>query len=164
MKLYIKEKVFSWRDTFTVKDDQDQDCFFVKGEFSLGKKLHIYNRQGEEVAFIREKLLSFMPRFFVDIDGQEAFRIAQRFTLLRQRYDLEGLPWHVEGDIWAHEYTLYDHDREIMQPSKHWFTWGDSYELSIENPAHALACLCVVLAIDAAVEASSTSSSGSFSN
>ena len=41
MKLYIKQKVFSWGDKFTVKDVNGEDRYFVEGEiFSWGKKLH----------------------------------------------------------------------------------------------------------------------------
>ena len=44
MKLYIKQKVFSWGDKFTVKDVNGEDRYFVEGEiFSWGKKLHVYD-------------------------------------------------------------------------------------------------------------------------
>ena len=37
MKLYIKQKVFSWADRFTVKDSSGNDRYFVEGElFSWG--------------------------------------------------------------------------------------------------------------------------------
>lgn len=159
MKLYMKEKVFSWTDKFTVKDEQGQDRYYVEGEFfSFGKKLHIYNETNKEVAFIREKVMSFMPRFIVEAGGLEIFQIAQKFTFLKQRFQLEGLNWDVEGDFWAHDYTLYDGDRVVMRLTKHWFTWGDSYELDITNPEEELICLCVVLAIDATLDAAAAAS------
>ena len=66
MKLYIKQKVFSWGDKFTVKDVNGEDRYFVEGEiFSWGKKLHVYDMCGNEVAFIQQKLFSFLPRYFV---------------------------------------------------------------------------------------------------
>ena len=33
MKLYIKQKVFSWRDRFLVKDESGNDRFAAEGEF-----------------------------------------------------------------------------------------------------------------------------------
>ena len=58
MKLYIKEKVFSWGDKFTVKDAYGEDKYIVEGEvFTFGKKLHVYDRSGREVAFIKQVLL-----------------------------------------------------------------------------------------------------------
>ena len=40
MKLLIQEKVFSWSDRFTVRDEGGNDRYLVEGElFSWGKKL-----------------------------------------------------------------------------------------------------------------------------
>ena len=74
MRLCIKQKVFSWTDKFTVKDDQGQDKYYVEGEFlSWGKKLHVYDMNGSEVAFIKQKVWSFLPRYFVFINDMQVF-------------------------------------------------------------------------------------------
>ena len=153
MRLYIKQKVFSWRDRFLVKDEVGNDRYTAEGEFfTWGKKLHIYYASGEEVAFIRQKVLSFMPRFFIEIGGQVVCEIVKEFTFFRQSYRLAGVPWHLSGDIWAHEYSLDDHSgMHIMRMSKKWFTWGDSYELDILDPQNELLSLCVALAVDCAM-------------
>ena len=45
MKLYIKQKVFSWGDKFRVYDENYNDRYYVEGEvLSFGKKLHLYSR------------------------------------------------------------------------------------------------------------------------
>jgi Uncharacterized conserved protein len=161
MKLYMKQKVFSWAEKFTVKDEQEQDRYYVEGEFlTLARKLHVFDTAHNEVAFIRQKLWSFFPRFFVEINGQEICQIVKRFTWFKPKYELEGMGWHVEGDFWAHEYAVFDGSREVMHISQHWLTWGDSYELTIVDPKDELICLSIVLAIDAAVaEASAASTS-----
>jgi Uncharacterized conserved protein len=160
MKLYLKQQVFSWRDRFFAKDEIGNDLFAVEGEiFTWGKKLHIYDANGTEVAFIRQKILSWMPRYFVEIEGNVVCEIVKELTFFRQSYRLEGLPWHLEGDFWAHEYSLNDKGKQIMRLSKKWFTWGDSYELDIVNPNDALLCLCVTLAVDCALASSSGNSS-----
>ena len=159
MRLYIKQKVFSWRDRFVVKDESGNDRFSAEGEFfTWGKKLHIYNANGAEVAFIRQKVLSLMPRFFVEIGGHEVCEIVKEFTFFRPSYRIAGLPWHLSGDVWAHEYSLDDAGgRQVMRMSKKWFTWGDSYELDITDAQNELHCLCVALAVDCAVATQSRS-------
>ena len=165
MKLYMKQKVFSWTDKFTVKDEEGQDRYFVEGEFfTFGKKLHVSDENHHEVAFIREKVWSLMPRFFVEVDGREVCQIVKRFTFFKQKYELEGTGWHVDGDFWAHEYMVYDGGQPIMRLSKHWFTWGDSYELDIVDPKNAVMCLSVVLAIDAALAAANAAASSASSS
>ena len=148
MKLYIKQKVFSWKDRFFIMDEAGNDCYYVEGEiFTLGKKLHVYDMAGREVAFIHQKVFSFMPRFFIEIGGNTV-EIVKEFTLFKPRFHFGGLPWTMEGDFFAHEYTLYDNDGVVMELSKHWMTWGDSYELNIYDENDALMCLCVTLAVD----------------
>ena len=64
MNLYIKQKVFSWKDRFSVFDENQNICFTAESEFfSLGKKLHLYDSMHREAAFIRQKLLSFLPKY-----------------------------------------------------------------------------------------------------
>lgn len=153
MKLYMKQKVFSWADKFNVADEHGVTRYSAEGElFSWGKKLHIYNNTGREVAFIRQKVMSWLPRYYVEIDGVTVASVVKEFTFFKQAYRLEGLPWRMEGDFWAHDYVMYDDsNHEIMRMRKAWFTWGDSYELEIHDPENAILCLCVALAVDCAV-------------
>ena len=139
MKLYIKQKVFSLTSKFAVKDESGNDRYFVEGEFfSLRGRLHIMNARGEEIA-----------------------EIVKDFSFFRPKYSLENTSLSVEGDFWAHEYSLYDGDRNIMNIHKEWFTWGDSYELDILDPDYELISLGIVLAIDTAMAAANTASSAS---
>ncbi len=156
MKLYMKEKVFSFHDRFTIKDEHGWDKYFVEGEFlSLGKRLHLLNVHGEEVAFIQQKLFTLMPRFTVSVAGREIAEIRKEFTLFFQRYVIDGLGWEIEGSVWEHEYQIRKNGRPIVFISKEWFTWGDSYCLEIEDPADEILALAVVLTIDCVLEASS---------
>ena len=155
MKLYIKEKVFSWNERFTVKDENGWDKYFVEGEFfSLGKKLHLLNVHGEEVAFIQQQLFTLMPRFSVSVAGREIAQIRKEFTFFFQRYVIDGLGWEIDGDVWAHDYVIRRNGRTIVRITKEWFTWGDSYVLDILDPADEVLALAVVLTVDCVAEAS----------
>ena len=159
MKLYIRQKVFSWGDRFTVKDAAGRDRYVVQGEvFSLGKKLHVYDANGTEAALIQQKLFSFLPRFFVYIGGRQAAEIVKEFSLLFPRYRVDGPGWSVDGQFLAHEYEIRQGSRTVATISKQWMTWGDSYELDIVNPADEVMALAVVLAIDAVMDANSGAS------
>ena len=157
MKLYLKQKVFSFRDRFTARCETGEDRFYVEGRvFTLGKQLYVYDASGNEVAYIRQKLMSWMPRFTIEIGGKEVCTIIQKFQFLKNDYRIEGLPWYLEGDFVGHEYELINDNQVIMRLSKHWFTWGDSYELDIceqtsDPDFQELLCLCIALAVDAAM-------------
>lgn len=156
MKLYIKQKVFSWSDRFTVKDSYGADRYYVEGElFSWGKKLHVYDMAGNEVAFIQQKVFSFLPRYFVYVNGEEIAEIVKEFTFLFPRYSIEGLGWDIEGSFIAHDYEITQDGRPIVTITKEWMTWGDSYELDITDSRDEIVALAVVLTIDAVTESKS---------
>jgi len=149
MKLNLKQKVFSWRERFFIKDEEGNDCYSVEGEiFSIGRKLHVKDAGGAQIAVMHQKVIALMPRFFVEIDGKEVCEIVKEFKLFKQNYRIEGLPWHLDGDFMGHEFTLNSSDGPIMAVTKKWFSWGDSYELDITDPKNVAICLCVVLALE----------------
>ena len=152
MKLYMKQKVFSFADRFYIKDEEGRDRYYVEGElFSWGKKLHVYDESGQEAAFIQQKVWSFLPRFYVYIDGEEVAEIVKELTFFKPSYSIEGLNWSVSGDFWDHEYEIYEGNDFVVSISKEWFTWGDSYVIDIADHVDARYALAVVLAIDAVI-------------
>lgn len=156
MKLYIKEKVFSWGDKFYVKDALGNDRYVVEGEvFTLGKKLHVYDMRGREAAFIKQELMTFLPRFTVWSGGQEIAQVKKEFSFLVPRYSIEGLGWVIEGSFWEHDYQITQNGSPIVTITKEWMTWGDSYELDIAPGADEILALAVVLTIDCVREAQS---------
>lgn len=158
MKLYIKEKVFTWGDKFTVKDKFGKDKYIVEGEIlSLGKKLHVYDMAGTEVAFIKLELLRFLPAYSVFCGDRQVAEIKKEFSFLFPRYSIEGLGWEIEGRFMAHEYAITKNGHSIVTINKEWMTWEDSYELNIVDPADEIVALAVVLTIDCVVESQNNS-------
>ena len=159
MKLYIREKVFSWGDKFTVKDQYGNDKYLVQGEvFSFGKKLHVYDMTGREVAFIKQELWSFLPKYYVFCNGNQVAEIRKEFTFLFPKYSIAGLGWEINGSFWEHDYEITKSGTPIVSIRKEWMTWGDTYELDIANPGDELVALAVVLTIDCVNEANSNNS------
>ena len=156
MKLYIKEKVFSWGDKFFVKDETGNDKYIVQGEvFSWGKKLHVYDMMGSEVAFIKQEVWSWMPRFYVFCGERQIAEIKKEFTFFFPKYAIEGLGWEINGRFMEHDYEITQAGVPIVTITKEWMTWGDTYELDIRDPRDEIIALAVVLTIDCVNEAQS---------
>ena len=152
MKLLIEQEILTWRDKFTVMDESGNDRYYVKGElFSWGKKLHVCDLSGREVAYIEQQLFTFLPRYAVYAGGTLIGEVVKEFSFFRPRYTVEGADWDVEGDFWAHDYTVYRRGIPVVSIQKEWFTWGDCYTLDIRNPADEIQALALVLAIDCAI-------------
>lgn len=152
MKLYIKQKIFSFKDKFSVFDEYGNAKYFVEGElFSWGKKLHLYDMYGNELAMIHQKAISLMPKFFVYINGQLIAEIVKKATFLSQKYEIRGLNWITNGNFSAHDYQITAGGYIVASIHKQWMSWGDSYELCINEQQNEAVTLAVVLAIDCAM-------------
>ena len=50
MELYIRQRVFSWTDSYDVYDETGLARYEVRAEFlSLGHKIHIYDKRSGQV-------------------------------------------------------------------------------------------------------------------
>ena len=158
MKFYMKQKVMSFVDKFTIYDEQENEAYWVEGDFfSFGKKLDLFDKDNNHKAHIHQKVLSFMPRYFVEINGQDVAEVVKQITLFKHKYYINGYDWEVTGDFWAHEYEIYRGDYTIATISKEWFSWGDAYLVDIVDGVEPVSVLSVVLIIDAIISQSSNS-------
>lgn len=152
MELLIKQRVFSWTDTYDVYDSDMNAKYFVKGDFfSLGHRIRIFDKYtGEELGYVQQRLLTLLPTFDIVINGQIVGTVKKRFTLFTQDYQVDYRGWDVAGDFLGWDYRVTEGSRDVMSISKEWFTWGDTYTLSYCNPVDELPGLLLVIAIDAA--------------
>lgn len=152
MQLLIKQRVFSWTDSYDVYDENGDARYFVQAEFlTLGHQIHVYEKAtGREVGSIHQRLLTFLPAFDIVVDGQEQGCVSKEFSLFTPKYHVDFRGWEVEGDFLGWDYQVYQGDLEVMSISKEWLTWGDTYVLNFTNPAYEMPGLLLVLAIDAA--------------
>jgi uncharacterized protein YxjI len=161
MKLYLKQKVFSWKDKSTIKDENGDDKYFVEGKvLSIGKKLTVFDTNQNEVAFIRQKVATIMPKFFVEINGEQVAQIVKKFTLLKPKYVVEDPGWSIQGNFSAHDYSINDGEKEIAVIHKKWMTWGDTFEIDIADEKDEIIILGVVLAIDAVMDDAESAAAG----
>jgi len=153
MKLFMKQKIFSFKDKFFVYDEWGKEKYSVEGELiSLGKRLHVRDARGEELAFIKQRILSFSPRYKIFVGGNEVAEVLKHFTLFKPHYSVLGTNWEVRGDFFDHEYAVYDNDLPVATVKKEWLSWADTYSIEIAPYADELTALCVVLVIDAALD------------
>ena len=54
----------------------------------------------------------------------------------------------------AHDYTIESGGRYIASIHKRWMTWGDSYEIDINDGEDIILALAVIIAIDCVIDCS----------
>lgn len=148
-QLYIKQKVFSLSEKFTVKDQQEKDIYYVEGSFmQIPKTFSIMNTASDEVALITKKVLSFLPKFLVEVNGREVLTIKKEFSFFKARYTIDTAGIKVQGNWWDMDFQVLQNGKVAGEVGKEWFTWGDSYKLQIVDKEMETLIIALVIAID----------------
>ena len=150
MRLLFKQRFFSWLDSYEVYDEYENTVYQVKGQLSWGHCLKIFDAHGRELGIVKERVLTFLPRFEVYEGNQMIGSISKELTFLKPRYNIDFNGWHIEGDWTEWNYSIMDETGRIAAViSKELFHMTDTYVLDIANPADALYVLMFTLAVDA---------------
>lgn len=164
MKLFIKQKVFTIGEEFTVKDEQGNDVFYVQGSFfRIPKKFTIYNTKREVVGTIESQLFRLFSHYDVTTNN-DSLTVRQNFSFFRDNISIVNKDWTLQGDFLSHEYRVISGNRPIMSISKHWFTWGDSYMLDVEREEDAILSLAIVIIVDNIISKSRNNSAANSGN
>ena len=104
MKLYFKQRFFSWFDSYDIYGEDGQTLYTFEGKLAWGHKLHILNPTGAHIATVKEVVLTFLPRFELYLGEQYIGCIQKKFTLFRPQYQIDCNGWDVQGNWmeWDH--------------------------------------------------------------
>lgn len=154
MRLYARQKIFSFRTVFSILDSNGRVRYTVRGEIlSFARKLHVYDSSGREVALLRGRIISLLPTYDIYIGGRKAARIIKRISLFRPSYVIRDCNWRVQGNFVQHSYKMIDGRRnEVATIRKRWLTIGDCFELNVPDPSNELLAVCMMLAIDCVMD------------
>ncbi|MBR6801122.1 MAG: LURP-one-related family protein [Eubacteriaceae bacterium] len=149
MKLYIKQKAFSFSDKFYIMDEDGTDRYYVEGEiFTIGKKLHVYDMNGSEVMFLSQRPFTFLPKVDIYLGEELIATVVREISFFTPRFVIELLGWEVVGEFMEHNYEMTYNMAPVATVEKEWFTWGDSYSLEFYDHKDELNSLGILLAID----------------
>jgi uncharacterized protein YxjI len=114
----------------------------------IPKTFSIMNTSRDEVALVTKKAFSFLPKFFVEVDGQEVLIIKKEFSFLKAHYTIDAAGIEVLGNWWDMDFEVLRHGDVVGKVSKEWFTWGDSYKVQILDDEMETIIIALVVAID----------------
>jgi len=153
MRYLMKQKLFSLGDDFRIKNEAGEDVFFVDGRaFSFGDKLSFRDLQGSELAFIRQKILSWSHTYEITRGDRLLATVKKElFTFFHCRFtvDVPGPDdLEAEGNFMDLEYTFQRRGRVIAGVSKRWFAWSDTYGVDIADGEDDVLILAGTVVID----------------
>ncbi|MBE3101987.1 MAG: LURP-one-related family protein [Firmicutes bacterium] len=151
MKYAIKQKIFTFGDSFAIRDETGNDCYMVKGQiFALGNKLRIYDMQGQELVYIEQKLFRFLPEYNIYYKDQLHATVKKEFTFFKPKFQIQSTlgNYRAEGNVWSMDFSILRDEKLVAQISKAWFAWSDTYGVDIAEGEDAPLMLALVIVID----------------
>jgi uncharacterized protein YxjI len=149
MKLLFKQRLFSWFDSYDIYDEHGETLFTVKGQLAWGHTLHISDKSGMHIATLKQRVLTFLPKFDIYLGDQCVGSIMKQFTLFKPSFSVDCNGWHVEGNFWEWDYKILSGNHVVATIEKQLLNWTDTYIIDIGDGNDCLMALMVVLAIDA---------------
>lgn len=151
MRYLIRQKIFSFGDTFTIKDELGNDIFMVRQQLlSFGKKLRIYDMNENELCYIEQRLFKFMPEYDIYISGSHVANVKKKLAFFKHDFIITspGDQFYVNGDIWAHEFEIYRGSQMVAHISKTFFSFTDTYGVDIDDNHDQISMLALSIVID----------------
>ncbi|MBP3684544.1 MAG: LURP-one-related family protein [Oscillospiraceae bacterium] len=152
MRLFIRQRIFSWTDSYDVYNEEGEACYEVRAKFfALGHQIQVYDKHtGREMGAIREKLFTILPQFEIVIGGKVMGTVRKELTFFKENYRVDYRGWNVDGDVFGWDYRVMEGRREVMSIQKEIFRLSDTYALEFHKAEDELPGLLLVIAIDAA--------------
>ena len=155
MRYVLRQKILSFGDDFTIRDEAGNDVYFVDGKaFSIGDKLSFKDMAGRELAFIKQKIFNWSPTYEIWCNGQLAAVVKRElFSFFHHRFtvDVPGPDdLEAQGSLTDHEYEFRRGDHVVAAVSKRWFSWSDTYGVEIADGEDDVLVLASAVVIDLA--------------
>lgn len=151
MTLFIRQRFFSFGDSYKICDEYENPVFEVQGRvFSIGAKLRLYDLQGGELYYIERQLFRFLPQYYIYEQGRQCAVVNKEFTFFKPKLNISSSYGEItiDGDFFSMGFDIYLNGGLIGSISKQFFAFTDCYRLEIPNGANAAFFCALVIAID----------------
>ena len=147
---HVKQKFRIGGERFDIKDDKGEIAYQVEGSFfKIPKTFTIYDVAGEQVSEIRKEILTFLPRFEIQLTNGDSFYIRKKLTFFRDKYEFDNLGLRIEGNIWDWDFKLLDdRDQVIAVIRKELFHLPSTYTVTVYEDSYADLVISLCVAID----------------
>ena len=150
MKLLFKQRFFSWFDSYDIYDEDGNTVYAVRGQLAWGHCLKIFDAYENELGTVKERVLTFLPKFELYLGEEYVGCISRELTFFRPKYKIDCNGWQADGDLFEWNYTIIGPGGDTVAViSKQIFHWTDTYVIDVSDLQDALCVLMFVLAVDA---------------
>ena len=151
MKSYlVKQKFRLGGERFDIKNDLGMVEYHVEGSFfKIPKTFTIYDVAGEQVSEISKEVLTFLPRFKIQLSNGDSFYIRKKLTFWKDKHEFDNLGLRIEGNVWDLNFKLLDNrDQVIAEITKELFHLTSTYTVTVYEDSYADLVISLCVAID----------------
>ena len=139
MRYVIKQKIWTLRDKFSIRDQDGKKVYRARGKLvSVSDKLTLRGMDGQKLAVIRQKVISRIPRYRIRRGGKLLAQVRKRpLAVIKDRFKVnmkDGSPnLEVIGNLFDYEYTVRRKGQKVARITKKWVSIGDSYGIQVKE-------------------------------
>lgn len=151
MRYLVRQRVFSFGDNFTIKDENEQDRYIIQGKvFSFGDKLKLMDLNGNELFYIEQQLFRFLPEYYIYAGGEQMASVKKQLTLFTPKFVINSVygSYEIEGNIFGYDFQIYKDGRMVAIINKKWFAFSDCYGVEIVDGEDHAFLLTLAIVID----------------
>lgn len=150
-KYYFKEKFFKITDNYWILDENGDRAFFLDQDFKFfGYEASLLDKNKDRLFHITKKIISLLPKFFVDFEDGSKIEISSDLTFLRKsiRVKSSDINLKLKGSFWDYDFEIYEGRNLVGEVNKKIFSFTDTYELTVHDERYTLACLALVICLN----------------
>ena len=150
MKLLFKQRMFSWLDSYDIYNYAGETVYTVKGQLAWGHCLKIFDARDNEIGTLKQRILTFLPKFEMYLGERYIGCISKEFTFLRPKFNIDCNGWRVDGNFLEWDYNVFAaNGKTVATVSKDVWRFADTYVIDVADLKDTFYVLMLVLAIDA---------------
>lgn len=150
MNIYLKQKLFAIGDKYDFTDINQKIIYQAKKPALSLTKIFMNDPNGQELFLIKKKLFKFLSEYNVYKGDKLMLTVKKRFSM-KPKYDImdgEGKNYNLTGNFIGFNFQLVYEDKYIGSVNKKYFSFGDAYELSVDDDYDPALFCCIALIID----------------
>ncbi|MBU5428138.1 LURP-one-related family protein [Tissierella pigra] len=151
MRYLIKERIFSFSDSFTINDENGRPFYEIVGKIlSIGNKLNLYDMEGRNLFYIEQKIFRFLPEYNIYEGENLVAKVQKEFTFFKPKFTIDSFygNFTIDGDILAYNFNIIKDGRPIAWISKKFLSFSDTYSVDISDEENQPFILALVIVLD----------------
>ncbi len=149
MKYYMKSKMFKLKEDFWIKDENNDDVFFVDNKLlSIGLQFNI--QKHNSLLYEVKQKLSLTPKYEVIKNSEVVASINKKITVVKDKIKVDSKYGDllIKGNLFDRNYNIFKGDKQIATIRKEVFVLTDSYSIDIDFEDDAFILSLVVIIDD----------------